>query len=119
VKKILIVEDNELHMKLCREILHLGGYEVIESYNGIECIEKAVREMPGLILMDIQMPGVDGITAMRRIKEVPAIKDIPVIAITSYAMVGDRERFLAEGFSDYIQKPINVLGLLEAVKKHL
>ncbi len=119
MKRILVVEDNEINMKLCREIIRYGGYEMIEARDGNEAIEKAMKEMPNLICMDIQLPGMDGVTAMKKMKEYPELKDIPVIALTSYAMPGDKERFLSEGFDDYISKPMKVQEVLETIKKYL
>ncbi len=119
MKRILIVEDNDLNLKLFREMLTYGGYEVIEASNGNEGVEKAVRERPDLILMDIQMPGVNGITAIKKMKEMPELKDMPIIAITAYAMSGDRDQFLSRGFTDYIPKPVKISDLLEKVKKYV
>jgi len=119
MKRILVVEDYEINMKLFGEILRYAGYEMIEARNGNEAIEKAIKERPDLICMDIQLPGMDGVTAMKKIKEYPELKDIPVIAVTSYAMPGDRERLLSGGFADYISKPIRVSEVLETIKKYL
>lgn len=117
MKKILIVEDDESNRELLREILQSGGYRVIEARNGIEAIEKAKSDAPDLIIMDIQLPGMDGIAAMKKINELMMPKNIPIIALTGYAMKGDKGKFLSEGFADYLSKPVNFTALLETVKK--
>lgn len=119
MKRILIVEDNEKNMKLFRVLLNSQGYEVLEAENGKEGIKKAKDNIPNLIIMDIQMPEMDGIEAMKRIKHEPSIMNIPVIAITSYAMNDDRERILKEGFDSYISKPINTKEVLEIIRNFL
>jgi two-component system cell cycle response regulator DivK len=117
--KILIVEDNEKNLKLFRSLLNSQGYETIEARDGEEGIRLAKDQKPDLILMDIQIPVIDGVTATRILKENPETKDIPVIALTSYAMKGDRERFLSEGFVEYIAKPIKVDKFLEVIRRCL
>ncbi|MBM4140070.1 MAG: response regulator [Nitrospira sp.] len=117
--KILIVEDNEKNLKLFRSLLNSQGYETIEARDGEEGVRLAKYQKPDLILMDIQMPVMDGGTATRILKENPETKNIPVIALTSYAMKGDRERFLSEGFVKYIAKPIKLDEFLEVVRKYL
>lgn len=117
MKKILIVEDNEWNLKLFRDIVQFAGYRVIEARSGLEAIEKAQSEAPDLILMDIQLPGMDGVAAMKKIKELPWPKNMPVIALTGYAMDGDGDKFLAEGFAAYVSKPINITALLETIRK--
>lgn len=117
--KILIVEDNEKNLKLFRSLLNSQGYETVEARDGEEGVRLAKDQKPDLILMDIQMPVVDGITATRILKENPETKDIPVMALTSYAMKGDRDRFLSEGFVEYIAKPIKVDEFLEVVRRYL
>lgn len=117
MKKILIVEDNDLNLELCREIVMDAGYQVIEALSGIEAIDKATSEVPDLILMDIRLPGMDGVAALKKIKDLPLLKNIPVIALTGYAMDGDEDKFIAEGFSAYVSKPINFTALLEIIRK--
>ncbi len=117
MKKILIVEDNEINLNLIVEILTMNGYNVIVARDGVEAIMKAEQEHPDLILMDIQMPKMDGITAMKKIREAQKIDKI--IALTAYAMKGDRESFIREGFTDYISKPIHVNELISVIKKYL
>ncbi len=117
--KILIVEDDELNLKLLKDILIHEKYEVIEAKNGVEGIELAEKEEIDLILMDIQMPGMDGIETLKRIKQIQGCENIPVIALTAYAMKGDRERFLSKGFVDYISKPIRLSELMRKIKYYL
>lgn len=105
--KILIIEDNPQNRKLFRVIIEFLGHQCLAAHDGEAGIALARREAPDLILMDIQMPKIDGIAALHLLRKDDALKDIPVVAVTSYAMKGDRERFLAEGFDDYIEKPIN------------
>jgi two-component system cell cycle response regulator DivK len=119
MKRILIVEDNERNLKLFRSLLNSQGYETIEAWDGEEGVKLAKEQKPDLILMDIQMPVMDGIAATRILKKDPETKDIPVIALTSYAMEGDRERFLSEGFVEYISKPIKVNEFLEVIRRCL
>ena len=119
MKKILIVEDDEFNLKLFSEIVSSSGYQAIEARSGIEAIEKAKSEEPDLILMDIQLPGMDGVTALKKIKEFSRQKEIPVIALTGYAMSGDNERFLSQGFAGYVAKPINISEFLETIKKYV
>lgn len=118
-KKILVVEDNEQNAVLFKDILALHGYEVIEARNGEEAVKKAVEEKPDLVLMDIQLPVMDGMTAARAIKADPAARDIKIIAVTSYALKGDKEKMLEAGFADYIAKPINTRELPGLVKNFL
>ena len=118
-EKILIIDDNEQNRKLFGFILQNFGYEIIESENGEDGLKLAKENHPGLILMDIQMPVIDGAEAFRILRSEPETKDIPVIALTSYAMRGDREKFLEQGFSGYISKPINVKEFMNAIKSVL
>ncbi|MEK6692619.1 MAG: response regulator [Nitrospirota bacterium] len=117
--KILIAEDNEKNRKLIQVILEKAGYDAIEAENGEDAICLAKKIIPDLILMDIQMPVMDGIEAIKILKSDSETKDIPVIALTSYAMAGDRERLLNEGFNGYIPKPINVKNFIKEVKKYI
>lgn len=113
---ILVIDDCATNRKLFRFLLKKAGYEVIEAEDGRQGIELAQAVIPRLILMDIQMPHMDGIAALKAILAIEATREIPMIAITSYAMQGDRERFLAEGFVDYLSKPIDSAGFLTAIK---
>ena len=117
--KILIVEDNEKNRILIKDVLEYHGYEVIEAGDGETGTRMAREHRPDLILMDIQMPVMDGISAAKIIKRDPATKGIQMIALTSFAMKGDKERFLAAGFDDYIAKPIDTRKLPEIVKRFL
>ncbi len=118
-EKILIVDDNEQNRKLFRFILQNSGYEIIESENAEDGLKLAKENHPGLILMDIQMPVIDGTEALRILRSGQETKDIPVIALTSYAMRGDREKFLEQGFNGYISKPINVKEFMNTIKSVL
>lgn len=118
-KKILVVEDNNKNRRLLVDILKYYGYEVIEAINGGEAIKFAREQKPDLILMDMQMPIMDGFTAIKILKSAPETKGIKIISITSFAMVGDKERILKAGADDYIAKPINTRQLPEVVKRIL
>ncbi len=116
---ILIVEDNEKNRKLVRDVLQVKGYKTIETETGEEGIHMAQESQPALILMDIQLPGIDGITALKRLKADPKTRDIPVVAITASTMTLKREAMLAEGFDGYQNKPISIKDFLEEVGKVL
>lgn len=118
-KKILVVEDNEKNRMLIKDILAYYGYEVIEAENGKIAVEMAKKHLPALILMDIQMPVMDGFKAIALLKEDPATKAIRMIALTSFAMKGDREKIMRAGFDYYIAKPMDTRKLPEIVKKYL
>jgi len=114
--KILIVEDNDDNRLLLTQILRYEGYDVIEAVNGKEGVDMAKAHMPDLILMDIQLPVMDGFTAIRMLKNDPDTRHIKVIAITAFAMDGDREKILDTGVDNYIAKPINTKRLAEIVR---
>jgi len=116
--KILIVDDNELNIKLCRAILK-DSYQIFTATSAEEALESAKRILPDLILMDIQLPGMDGLTATRVIKSDDRLKATPVIALTSFAMVGDREKALSAGCDEYLPKPIDIQGLKSMVARFL
>lgn len=118
-QKILVVEDNDKNRELVRDILALQGYCVLEAKDGSEGVATAKEHNPDLIIMDIQMPVMDGITAAKIIKSDPATKGITMIALTSFAMKGDRERLMEAGFDDYIAKPIDTRTLPKIVKKYV
>lgn len=105
---ILIVEDNELNLELATDVLESSGYRVLAARTAIEALELAKRAHPSLILMDIGLPGMGGLEAKARLSADPEIASIPVVALTSHAMAGDREQALAAGFTDYITKPIDI-----------
>jgi CheY-like chemotaxis protein len=119
MKKILVVEDNYTNMYIFNRILRKGGHEVIPATSGEEGVEKAIKEKPDLILMDIQLTDMDGLEATKRIRESEADGEIPIIALTSYAMVGDKEKALAAGCTGYIEKPINPDTFLAEIEKYL
>ncbi len=112
---ILIIEDNEKNRRLVRDVLQFKGYETIETETGEEGVELARTRQPALVLMDIQLPGIDGIMALKRLREDPATRAIRVMAVTASAMTQDRQNILAAGFDGYQSKPINVKSFLEAV----
>ena len=116
---ILIVEDNEKNRRLVRDVLQFKGYQTIESETGEEGVELARSRQPALVLMDIQLPGMDGITALKRLRDDPATRGIRVMAVTASAMTQDRQTILAAGFDGYQSKPINVRAFLEAVQELL
>ncbi|MEL7489559.1 MAG: response regulator [Pseudomonadota bacterium] len=118
-KTVLIVEDNDLNMKLFHDLLEAHGYETLQARTGPEAILLARKHVPDLILMDIQLPEVSGLQVTAEIKEDPKMADIPVIAVTAFAMKGDEDRIRAGGCEDYIAKPISVTGFLEKVKRYL
>ena len=117
--KILIVEDNENNCCLLRDILSFHGYEIAVATDGQEGVDLARELVPDLILMDIQMPGMDGMTAGGILKGDPATSGLKIIALTSFAMRGDQEKFLAAGFNGYLSKPISTRELPGLVKRWL
>jgi two-component system cell cycle response regulator DivK len=116
---ILIIEDNEKNRRLARDVLQVKGYKTIESETAEEGLKLAVDRSPALILMDIQLPGMDGITAMKQLKAAPNTKSIPIIAITASAMTHNRTTMLAEGFDGYQTKPISLKDFLGEVQRVL
>ena len=116
---ILIIEDNEKNRKLVRDVLQVKGYKTIESETAEEGLKLDIEKSPSLNLMDIQLPGMDGITALKHLKADPETKSIPVIAITASAMTYKRLTMLAEGFDGYQTKPISVKDFLEEVRRVL
>jgi two-component system, cell cycle response regulator DivK len=117
-ERILVVEDNEKNMKLFRDVLQASGYETVEATTGEAAIELAVEHEPTLVLMDVQLPGIDGIEALGELRRDDRTASIPVLALTAQAMHGDRERFLEAGFDGYLAKPVDVIELVNAVKEH-
>ena len=118
-KTILIVEDNPLNLKLCRDLLELKGYTVLEATDGEEGINLARLHRPNLVLMDIQLPAINGLEAARILAKKSETEDIPIVALTAFAMKGDEERFLENGFEGYIPKPINTRKFVEQVESFL
>ncbi len=119
MKKILIVEDDENSLYLAKFILEKEGYEVIEARDGLEALDKTSKETPDLILMDMQLPKLDGYEATRRIKADEKLSKIPIVALTAYAMKGNQEKTFEAGCSGYIKKPIDTATFVEEVKKYL
>ncbi len=117
-ERILVVEDNEMNMKLFRDVLVATGYRALGATSGGEAIDLAAEHAPDLVLMDIQLPDVDGIEALRRLRADERTATIPVLAVTAQAMRGDRDRFLAAGFDGYVSKPVDVGELLDTVRQH-
>jgi len=118
-KTVLIVEDNELNMKLFHDLLEAHGYHTLEARTGPEALRLAAHHRPDLILMDIQLPEVSGLEVTQKIKDNAELADIPIIAVTAFAMKGDEERIRQGGCEDYIAKPISVGSFLEKVKRYL
>jgi two-component system cell cycle response regulator DivK len=116
---ILIVEDNEKNLKLVRDVLQFKGYQTIEAVTGEDGVRLAKERRPALVLMDIQLPGIDGITALGQLRVDAATRAIPVIAVTASAMTHDRQKIMAAGFDGYQTKPIKVKEFIEAVRAML
>ena len=119
MKKILIVEDDEKSLYLAKFILEKNSYEVIEARDGLEAVDKTSKAIPDLILMDMQLPVMDGYEATRRIKADEKLSKIPIVALTAYAMKGDQEKTFEAGCSGYIKKPIDPITFVEQVKKFM
>ena len=118
-KTVLIVEDNELNMKLFHDLLDVNGYATIQTRNGLEVIDLARMHRPDLILMDIQLPEISGLEVTKWLKNDEQLADIPVIAVTAFAMKGDEERIRSGGCEAYISKPISVVTFLETVRRFI
>jgi two-component system, cell cycle response regulator DivK len=118
-KRILVIEDNEDNRRIMRDLLTSVGYEIIEAVTGEEGVIAASTHVPDLILMDIQLPGLDGYEATRRIKADPALRQIPVIAVTSYALSGDDVKAFAAGCEGYVSKPFSPRALLAKIRTFL
>ncbi len=116
---ILIVEDNQKNMKLIRDVLQFKGYQTLEAETAEAGIKLARERPPALILMDIQLPEMDGREAMKVLKADEKTRQIPIVAVTSFAMKGDRERLLADGFNDYLAKPVSIKELPKVVERHV
>jgi two-component system cell cycle response regulator DivK len=116
---ILIVDDNEQNRKLARDVLEFAGFRTLEASGGVEGLVVAAEHRPDLVLMDIRMPDLSGPEAVHKLKEDDRTAAIPVVALTSSTMKGDRERFLADGFDGYLEKPIRVREFPDQVRRHL
>jgi two-component system, cell cycle response regulator DivK len=117
--RILVVEDNPKNLKLMRDVLRFSGYEVIEATSGEDGVRLAASAEPDLILMDLQLPGIDGIEALRRIRASEPSRGVPVVAVTAFAMDDDRQLAFASGFTGYVEKPISVRLLPQQVRDFL
>jgi two-component system cell cycle response regulator DivK len=117
-ERVLVVEDNEMSMKLFRDVLQAKGYRTLEAATGGRAVELATAHAPDLVLMDIQLPDIDGVEVLNRLRADLRTASIPVLALTAQAMHGDDERFLAAGFDGYISKPVNVVELVGTVRWH-
>ncbi|MCC6735831.1 MAG: response regulator [Bauldia sp.] len=118
-KTVLVVEDNELNMKLFHDLLEASGYDTIQTRSGLEAIDLAREHRPDLILMDIQLPEVSGLEVTKWIKEDDDLRAIPIIAVTAFAMKGDEDRIRQGGCEAYLSKPISVGKFIETVKAYL
>ncbi|MCX5698005.1 MAG: response regulator [Candidatus Omnitrophica bacterium] len=118
-RTILLIEDNEQNLCLATFLLEQNGFKVIPARSGPEGIELAGRIQPALIILDIQLPQMDGYAVARELRQNPTLKDVPIVAVTSYVMVGDRERALEAGCNGYIEKPINPDTFISQIEKYL
>jgi two-component system, cell cycle response regulator DivK len=116
--QILVVEDNEKNMKLFRDVLNASGYRTLEAATGERAVELVFEHRPDLVLMDIQLPDIDGVEALARLRADERFSSVPVLALTAQAMEGDRERFLAAGFDGYLSKPVNIGEFVATVKRY-
>jgi two-component system, cell cycle response regulator DivK len=116
---VLIVDDNEMNVKLARDVLRFAGYRTLEAGTGTDGRSLATEHLPDVILMDVRLPDMDGTEAVRQLKRDGRTAGIPVVALTSFAMKGDRERFLTAGFDGYLEKPISVKAFPEQVRGYL
>ena len=114
--RILVVEDNTKNLKLVRDVLQFAGFEIIEATTGEDGVELMATEHPDLVLMDLQLPGIDGAEALRQIREMPDVGQVPVLAVTAFVMDEDRRRASQAGFDGYVEKPISVRGLTDQVR---
>jgi CheY-like chemotaxis protein len=117
--KALIAEDNPVNRELLRELLEVRGYEVEEACDGEEALEMIERTQPNILLLDLNMPNLDGFGVVRKVRENPRLSDLPVLAVTAYAMRGDREKVLNAGFDGYLSKPISAVSLAEELERLL
>jgi two-component system cell cycle response regulator DivK len=116
--RILVVEDNERNMKLFCDLLEASGYHTLEATTGESAVELALEHGPDLVLMDIQLPDIDGVDALGRLRADERSATLPVLALTAQAMEGDRERFLAAGFDGYLSKPVDIAEFVTTVKRY-
>ena len=116
---VLVVEDNAINLELVRDVLEAEGYAVLTATNGIEALDLIRAEAPDLVLMDLQLPGIDGLEVTRRVRADPAIRAVPIIALTAHAMLGDNESVVAAGCDGYISKPIRLNAFRDLVAAHV
>jgi CheY-like chemotaxis protein len=119
VTKVLIAEDNAVNRELLRELLESRGYEVLEACDGQEALQMVEQAQPDILLLDIGMPVLDGFGVIRKIRENPSLATMPVLAVTAYAMQGDRERIMKSGFNGYLSKPVDARSLAEELRRLL
>jgi two-component system cell cycle response regulator DivK len=117
--RILVVEDNDRNLKLVRDVLVFAGFEVLEAQTGEQGVAIAETNLPDLVLMDLQLPGIDGAEALQRLRDNPATAELPVVAVTAFAMKEDGERTRQAGFDGYITKPLSVRSLPDQVRNYL
>jgi len=115
---VLIVDDNDKNLRLARDVLRLNGFRTLEASTAGEALALAADQLPNVILMDVRLPDMSGVEAVRRLKEDPSTQAIPVVALTAFAMEGQREVLLESGFDDYVAKPIDIHAFPEAVRRH-
>ena len=118
-QRIMVVEDNPKNLKLIRDVLQYWGYQVLVAGSGEQGVELATQEPPDLILMDLQLPGIDGHEALRLLRQEPTTRAVPVVAVTAFAMQDDRDRVALSGFDGFLEKPLSVRDLPEQVKSFL
>jgi len=118
-RTILVVEDNPLNRELVVDLLEGAGYTVLQAEGGVGLLERVKAAQPGLILLDLQLPGLDGVTLARQLKADRATREIPVVAMTAYARLEDQERAMEAGCDGYLRKPLDTQGFLQAVARHL
>ena len=118
-KRILVVEDQEDNRQIIRDMLTFTDYEIVEAESGEEALAAVAKQRPDLILMDIQLPGIDGYEVTRRIKADPALRSIPIIAVTSYALSGEEQKARAAGCDEYVPKPYSPRQLLAKIRQYL
>jgi len=118
-RKILVADDNTASRELIREVLEMSGYDVVEAADGQDAVSTARENTPDLVLVDIQMPRLDGYGVLRELRADPRLSGLPVVALTAFAMQGDRERALDAGFDGYITKPVEIAALRQEIKRIL
>jgi CheY-like chemotaxis protein len=118
-RRILVVEDNERNLKLVRDVLQFAGYDVVEARSAEQGVALASECEPDLVLMDLQLPGMDGTEALRQLRQSPQTRQVPVVAVTAFAMKQDRDRAFSAGFDGYLEKPISVRALPDQVRGFL